>query len=354
MTPIAFIENKPFDLAAVNALLAASRERNHYTNFGPVSVALERKLLDAVGISATSTLSTMFCCNGSVALNAAAGALSTKRGRNLRWLVSANGFFSTRIGPFTDSLVVDCDDRGLLDMDLVEKTADSNFDGVVYTNLFGYFDDFERVFAYCRDHDKPLIIDNAASLGSLRRFYDTQMTAGVDWIETFSFHQTKPWGMGEGGAAVFPADLRDGFRAMINFGIDLAPDVQIYAGNGKVSEFACALIETRLDSMPAWSRDYLAQARRIVALAQEAGLRPIVTEVPDFSVPGHVPLLSSRPLSFADLENETLVLQKYYRSLDDSCPNATQRYAHTFSVPCHQAVADIEDATLLRLLTSLA
>jgi dTDP-4-amino-4,6-dideoxygalactose transaminase len=351
---IAFVENKEVDFARISDLLKDSRNLNHYSNFGPISKMLESVLAGLLALSPAANLSSMFCSSGTTALNAAAGALSTIQGKNLRWLVSANGFYSTRIGPFTNSIVVDCDSRGLLDLKAAEHVADSNFDGVVYTNLFGYFDDFEPGFEFCRLRGKALIIDNAASLGTKRSYYGAAITETVPWIEIFSFHQTKPWGLGEGGAAVFPLRLRNAFHDMINFGIDLSPDVQVYAGNGKISEVACGMIMTRLESMSEWADRYRTQAKRIIGLGRSVGLTPIVNELPPRSVPGHVPFFSPYAVPFASLTNEVLVLQKYYRPLDESCRRAVDRFERTLSVPCHPAVSSLSDNAICGLLARYA
>ena len=180
------------------------------------------------------------------------------------------------------------------------------------------------------------------------------MIARVDWVEVFSFHQTKPWGLGEGGALVFPARLREYVKAMINFGIDLSREVQVYAGNGKISEVACAMIATRLETRAGWSKPYRENASRIMAIGQTVGLVPIAKTIPYNSTPGHVPFLSSKALSFEDLENDLVVLQKYYRPLDPECLKAADRYARTFSVPCHERVGYLKDSDLRQLLSSYA
>jgi dTDP-4-amino-4,6-dideoxygalactose transaminase len=104
-----------------------------------------------------------------------------------------------------------------------------------------------RAFGLCRDHDPlvrrcaadgiPVIIDSAASFGGQIRPGNWAGSQGV--AEVFSFHATKVFGIGEGGAICLDQSLAADVRSALNFGI--APKATGRGLNGKLSEFAAAI-----------------------------------------------------------------------------------------------------------------
>jgi dTDP-4-amino-4,6-dideoxygalactose transaminase len=82
----------------------------------------------------------------------------------------------------------------------------------------------------------PLVIDAAAALGGDRETYPIE----CDYVEVFSLHATKSFGIGEGGAMFANAKYDGALRRAINFG--LLPDRTFGLGfNGKMSEFQAAV-----------------------------------------------------------------------------------------------------------------
>jgi dTDP-4-amino-4,6-dideoxygalactose transaminase len=103
----------------------------------------------------------------------------------------------------------------------------------------------------CRSADLPLIIDSAAGFGAIA---DDGTPVGAQGdLEVVSFHATKPFAVGEGGA-VFTRNraLRDRVELVINFG--LAPDHSVILErglNGKMSELHAATGLAVLDEFDA-------------------------------------------------------------------------------------------------------
>ncbi len=99
----------------------------------------------------------------------------------------------------------------------------------------------------CGRHGLPLLIDSAAGFGALDQ--DDQPLGGQGDTEVFSFHATKPFAIGEGGA-VMTADpeVAERLARIINFGIDPASRVSQMTGlNAKMSELAAATGLAMLD-----------------------------------------------------------------------------------------------------------
>ena len=96
-------------------------------------------------------------------------------------------------------------------------------------------------------HEIPLVIDSAAGFGAVDEDGDRLGSQGD--VEVFSFHATKPFAIGEGGAIFIPDDTAaERVSRLINFGID--PDLRTSAMpgmNAKMSEIAAATGLAMLD-----------------------------------------------------------------------------------------------------------
>lgn len=121
--------------------------------------------------------------------------------------------------------------------------------------------------ASCDSAGVPLIVDSAAGFGS--RDEQKQRLGGQGVAEVFSFHATKPFAIGEGGA-VFSADeeLANELIRQTRFGFD---DDRALVGepglNAKMSEIHAATALACLDGFEA-----VLQARAQRAMAMRTGL----------------------------------------------------------------------------------
>jgi dTDP-4-amino-4,6-dideoxygalactose transaminase len=336
--PIAFIENKTFDAGAISRILQISQRAAQWANFGPVSRLLERCVANYLQMSDERAV--VMCASGTAALFAIAAAHEVEAGRRLRWAVSSYGFLCTHLGPFSDAVILDCDDQGLLSFDALATLDRDTCDGVLLTNTFGLHNDLSRHLALCRERNMRIIVDNAAVLDGFPRCGPGR---AVD--EIVSFHQTKPWGMGEGGCAIVSRESASIVRSIINFGVDLPSLPRGLAANAKISDLACAAILNRLVTAPRWRPLYRDQARRIAAVAIGCGFT--LMGRPDFDavVPPHVPLLAPREIPPRSLENRWCVLQKYYKPLAPT-KNAAGLYSRIVNVPCHPGMTTLSDDEL--------
>ncbi len=257
---IDFVENKPIDWSAVREILEPSRRCNRWANFGPACQALERYLADYFGIR--DDLCVVMASSCTVALHALVRMREHLAGRRLDWTVSSFGFACTVQGPLCHARVVDCAEDGWQRGDIREA--------VVQTNLFGT--------GCWSGGDEIRIVDSAAAF---------DVPHGAD--EVISFHQTKPWGMGEGGCAVVEARHESLYRGLLSFGDEATRRI---ATNGKISDFSCALILQRLWS---WQPDqYRVQYRRVYEIARRLDyhlLMPISE-----GTPVNVPLMAPAPV----------------------------------------------------------
>jgi dTDP-4-amino-4,6-dideoxygalactose transaminase len=92
----------------------------------------------------------------------------------------------------------------------------------------------------CADAGVPMIVDSAAGFGA--RDEAGAPLGGQGLAEVFSFHATKPFGIGEGGAVMTSdPDVAERVRRLVNFDFDAKRVPQSDRGlNGKLSELHAA------------------------------------------------------------------------------------------------------------------
>jgi dTDP-4-amino-4,6-dideoxygalactose transaminase len=113
--------------------------------------------------------------------------------------------------------------------------------GILLCNTFGIgnpeIDDWTDLAS---DAGIPLLIDSAAGFGS--KYSDTRLVGTAGDAEIFSFHATKPFAIGEGGA-VFTNDreLAAKLRSFQNFGFEAGHGATTLGLNGKLQEINAAI-----------------------------------------------------------------------------------------------------------------
>jgi dTDP-4-amino-4,6-dideoxygalactose transaminase len=342
---IRYVEDKHIDWQRVREITALSEQDGQWANFGPVSLALERVLEYLMRLP--DERSVVMCASATVALQSLAALHAVKRGRRLRWVVSAYTFFSQRTGAFADATVVDCDERGMVDLDAVAALPENAWDGLVVTNLFASLADTRSFSDFCKLRGKALILDSAAALFGLNR-------GALDHpLDAVSFHHTKPWGVGEGGCMIVDRADVPLARSAINFGIGGPDALKPLSCNGKISDIACAVILERLERLPAWARAYAAQRARIELLCAAAE-RQLVLHAQEDAILASVPVIAARPVERAQLDGFGFDVGKYYPPLSGAAPKARHLFAHIINIPSHAGMAGIDDSAVASLLLRLS
>jgi dTDP-4-amino-4,6-dideoxygalactose transaminase len=88
----------------------------------------------------------------------------------------------------------------------------------------------------CESLSIKILIDSAAAFPARPNDY----TNPINYLEVFSFHATKPLGIGEGGAVIGPPDLISKVRKASNFGLTKPSSIFADGINAKMDEFASA------------------------------------------------------------------------------------------------------------------
>lgn len=337
-----FIENKPIDYRVLEQNLADSQASNHWANFGPANAQLQQYLKDHLGLSDNKAV--VMCKSGTAALHTLVSLEELKAGKKLNWVISSFGFIASNVGCLEDAQILDCDAAGMLHFDALANLPVDSWDGVVITNTFGLLTDISQYEALCSKHNKILIVDNAVGLYSSWRHAHSPN-------ESISFHQTKPWGMGEGGCVIIDKQDTKLVEDMICFGRGRPAEQRRYFTNEKMADVNAALILSWMQQKAIWTQQFQQQAQRIAELAHRAGFELLQPLDPN-NVYGNVAILAPHKLDQAKLDNSYLQLMKYYYPL---APTVTAKriYSRIVNVPTHREVARISDQRLTDLFSSL-
>ena len=144
--------------------------------------------------------------------------------------------------------------------------------------------------------------------------------------------------------ALVPAEAAEEFLSILSY--DAPPaDSAAWLSNGKISDISCAFLIDRLEQVDDWAPRYREQARRVAAIAAEAGLRPLQTDL-DAPPATSWAFLSETPVSAERIgAAPRLTFAKYYKPLAD-LPNTRRLFAHLVNIPTHPDVARLSDAEL--------
>lgn len=219
------------------AYLEQIDQNQWYTNFGPLSRELERKVIEDgsqdLGLENITTVS-----NCTVGLELALQAFNLQPGA--RVLIPAITFVATatavlRVGMVPVLSDIDPQTWVLTPEIAEEATRQGHIDAVMPVSTFGYAHDASAWDRFSEKTGIPVVIDAAGAYGN----------QGVGQLTdvVFSFHATKSFGAAEGGAVLSSSASRiKAIRRLANFGIDTANGQLCDVGtNAKMSEYHCAI-----------------------------------------------------------------------------------------------------------------
>jgi dTDP-4-amino-4,6-dideoxygalactose transaminase len=228
----------------LSADLAEIVDANWYTNFGPK----ERKFASSIAAYIGEGYHAATFANATIALIAAISTI-LGRGDGLRYIIVPS--FTFAAGPEAIEwcgyrpLFVDIESSSVQPSLSRVREALRDFSGelaaILLSNTFGIgnpdIDDWEE---FARGLGIPLVIDSAAGFGSMYGDGARVGTAGT--CEIFSFHATKPFAIGEGGAVVTrDPDLTARLMEFTNFGFRDGMGAVALGINGKLQEISAAV-----------------------------------------------------------------------------------------------------------------
>ncbi len=337
---IKFVCEKAPNLSRIAELLDRCRAENHWANCGPLYSVLASAYAEHFSLPPDRSVTP--CANAGVALEAMARRLEQVEGRSLRWVASAFSFQNLGRGYFSDVHFVDCAETGLLDLDQVRDLPDESYDGIIVVNPFGLHRDLSAYVAFARATGKHLLFDNAAGVD----------TVIPDWPwQAFSLHHTKPYGFGEGGLALTPADQAGSLYALLNYG-PAPEEPRHWLNNGKISDVSCAFLIDRLEQAANWRPQFHEQAERVARIAANLGMRPL-RPFGEAAPAMSWAFVAPNPIPLERVSQSTdLVLGKYYKPLAN-LPKTRWLFDHLVNIPTHPDIARLDDAQLGNVISSL-
>lgn len=234
---INWIAKKHINTAVVNNLLQTSINTNHFTNYGPNVQLLEKKIREIFEIDKTKDV--IVVNNGSVAIQALAEGISYfhKKTSKIKWATQSFTFPPSAQQNLQNIKIIDIDEDGGLDL----KKVPENVNGLIITNIFGNIVDISKYEKWASEKKhRFLIFDNAATCYT---FYKGKNCLNYGDGCSISFHHTKPFGFGEGGAIIVSKKYNETIRNLLNFGIGLTDSYYVKEGlNGKMSDISAVYI----------------------------------------------------------------------------------------------------------------
>lgn len=309
---------------AIAAYLERSREERWFSNNGPCWRLLRERLAERVGAYCTPVANAT--AGLMVALTAARGGSEGDGGDAL---MPAFTFVATAQAAIWCGLrprLHDVDpDHWHLAPERVERAlgGDHKPNAVLAVSSFGTpppAASRRRWEQACRDAGVPLIVDSAAAFGAVAE--DGVPIGAQGDVEVVSFHATKPFAIGEGGA-VFTSDraLHERIELAVNFGFRADHSLAIERGlNAKMSELHAAAALAMLDRL-----DVVLAARRGAAatIRQRAGDGVSWQTGCEHSTWQFVPVAlagAERRRAVLDACRGTIETRSYYEPLDRLLP----------------------------------
>jgi len=223
---------------------AAILKSNHFTNFGPkereFAAALARYIGQGVHVSTVNNATSGLI----LALQALCGFGDEKKQVIMPSFTFAAGPEAavwTKHVPYFIDIDADTLQPSITQAEAYLASHKDKVAAILFCNILGVgADNIAKWEALAKRHGKPLIIDSAAGFGST---YDGAEKVGARGdCEVFSFHATKPFSIGEGGAVVSRSkDTIDILNKLQNFGFGTNRDSEYIGMNGKLQEINAAI-----------------------------------------------------------------------------------------------------------------
>jgi dTDP-4-amino-4,6-dideoxygalactose transaminase len=251
---------------------------NRYTNFGP----FEEQFAERIGSYLGEGLVATTFANATLGLMAALEVVLGRGDGTQGVLVPS---FTFAAGPASLEwlgyvpVFIDIEPDGLQpNVSSAQAALDAqggSIAGVLLCNSFGIGNpQIDAWIAWAQEHHLPVVLDSAAGFGS--RYADGTPVGRAGIAEVFSFHATKPFAIGEGGAVVtHDPEIAQRLKSFQNFGFSSAGTAESLGLNAKLPEFSAAI------GLRQFSRfDELLEQRRTVIAAYMDALTPLGCHFP--------------------------------------------------------------------------
>jgi dTDP-4-amino-4,6-dideoxygalactose transaminase len=246
------------DKEAVLGRIEEVLDNKWLTNMGPLSLELEEKIACLLNVKHCICV-----CNGTIGLELLHRALDLTG----EVIIPAFSFIATAHSLMWQNInPVFCDvglDNHLINPDLVESLITPRTSAILAVPIWGQFCDYGALEKISSKHGLKLIYDSAHAFGCK---YNGKYLGGNGDAEVFSFHATKIFSTGEGGAITTNCDhLAEKLRRMRNFGFSAQDKVSQLGTNAKMNELCAAYGLASLDQVA----DLITYNRQVYSMYME-------------------------------------------------------------------------------------
>lgn len=206
------------------------------------------------------------CANGTDALQIALMALDLKPGdevitTSFTYIATVEVVALLRLKP----VFVDVDaDTFTMNIDALRKAITPNTKAIIPVHLYGQAANMEPVLAIAKEHNIPVIEDNAQAIGGSYTFSDgtKKKTGTMGLIGTTSFFPSKNLGCYGDGGAMFTNDdaLAEKLKMIANHGQKVRYYHEMVGCNSRLDSIQAAVLRIKLKHL-----DEYCDARRAVA-----------------------------------------------------------------------------------------
>lgn len=310
------------DFNEVEKYLSKSFEVGHISNFGPAYLELVEKLKEYLELPEDRDI--VLTSSGHTALMTAYFILDTNT-CVLPSYTFPSTFQAAEIqGIFCEIADVDLK-TGCLDLSQLDRF--NYCDTVIVTTALSNIPNLKKIEKLVSASGKKLIIDGAPSFG-------TSSVCNYGDVFCFSFHATKTFPIGEGGALVCYKDDVEKAKAFINFGLDKNKNPSTYGINAKLSDYSCAIGLSIFEKI-AWITSRRLQnaaiyKKRLRDLCLDSWIENTVYQTfPIFAEPARAEKIRSV------LDNNNVQYLQYYQPFSN-LSNAKSLYESNICLPVHQ------------------
>ncbi len=248
--------------------------RRWYSNWGELNTTLESRLSAEFGLVEYGCVTTSNATDAiTAALIAVAGRGSSDRPYCLMpsytFVATASAALNAGYTPY----FVDIEPNGFATKPaaLMEHPAMQRAGAIVAVAPYGRPIDATAWQNLAQQTGVPLVIDAAAGFDA---FASGTATVARNIPVVLSFHATKVFGVGEGGAILCgDLELSKTCRRVLNFGLLGSRDARVAGINGKMSEYHAAVGLAELDEWPSKRSAFLRVAQTYRRAAERYGLR---------------------------------------------------------------------------------
>ena len=241
----------PPRLSEASPLLRAIEDRGVFSNFGPVNTQFEAEMLDKMfgGVGACMTVS-----NATIGLMLAVQQAIQKRSLRRRYALMPSFTFAAAghaamwcgLTPLLCDIDEDTWSASPSAEAALRRQHGDDVAVIMPYATFGYDIDLGRYEALSRKYCIPVVVDAAASLGTIQA-NGAGFGTGFSGTVVYSMHATKSFATGEGGLiySADPSVIAD-LRMMCNFGFGRPRTATMAGLNGKLTEAGALLGQLRL------------------------------------------------------------------------------------------------------------